>query len=232
MSAGAFNCDICNMVLNCHQQYMQHKAGKKHLAKAKLKGMAYSSESGANPAPQTHVPFQQGFNQDTLAQITGTGAATSNGVANSRGVSDPVKAAVVQNLLGTLPTKRKAPVIGECDMCGVIFNSKDQEAMHMNGKKHAKKMKMSAGGAETEASFFCSFCNVKLNSIEQLEQHREGSKHQKKVGSAKKAQDETRMESKLPKLETSFNSFATPAPPPPGGIPPPPAALESMKTEK
>ena len=64
------------------------------------------------------------------------------------GVSDPVKAAVVQNLLGTLPTKRKAPVIGECDMCGVIFNSKDQEAMHMNGKKHAKKMKMSAGGGE------------------------------------------------------------------------------------
>ena len=40
--SGAFACEICNMVLNCHQQYQQHRAGKKHLAMAKSRGLSYS----------------------------------------------------------------------------------------------------------------------------------------------------------------------------------------------
>ena len=71
---------------------------------------------------------------------------------------DPVKAAVVQNLLGNLPTKRKATVIGECETCSVIFNSTEQEAMHMNGKRHAKKMKSAVGGGE--------WCYVKISEYE------------------------------------------------------------------
>ena len=65
---------------------------------------------------------------------------------------------MVQNLLGNLPTKRKATVIGECETCAVIFNSTEQEAMHMNGKRHAKKMKSAVVGGE--------WCYVKISEYE------------------------------------------------------------------
>ena len=51
--------------------------------------------------------------------------------------------AVRQNLLGNLPVKRKAEVVGTCEPCGLEFNSVDQQQAHLSGKKHAKKMKLS-----------------------------------------------------------------------------------------
>ena len=51
--------------------------------------------------------------------------------------------AVRQNLLGTLPVKRKVEVVGICEPCGIEFNCLDQQQAHLNGKKHAKKMKLS-----------------------------------------------------------------------------------------
>ena len=58
---------------------------------------------------------------------------------------DPVGEAVRQNLLGNLPKKRKAVMVGRCDTCGIEFNSEDQQSAHMGGKKHAKRMKQAGG---------------------------------------------------------------------------------------
>ena len=55
MSMQNFNCDICNMTLNCYQQYMQHKTGRKHLNKAKQKGVNPDAPGSAAGKPRVTV---------------------------------------------------------------------------------------------------------------------------------------------------------------------------------
>ena len=55
MSTQNFNCDICNMTLNCYQQYMQHKTGRKHLNKAKQKGVNPDAPGSAAGKPRVNI---------------------------------------------------------------------------------------------------------------------------------------------------------------------------------
>uniref|UniRef100_A0A1B6IWA1 C2H2-type domain-containing protein n=1 Tax=Homalodisca liturata TaxID=320908 RepID=A0A1B6IWA1_9HEMI len=116
---------------------------------------------------------------------------------------DPVSQAVVDNIIGKLPTK-KEPVLLRCDICNIIVSSQEILETHYAGAKHARKLKgqelikeilnsphstfiapNAQNGSESRiAEFTCKICNVRVNSEQQLQQHLTGSKHKNKAESS------------------------------------------------
>ncbi|XP_043578710.1 zinc finger protein 346-like isoform X3 [Bombus pyrosoma] len=120
-------------------------------------------------------------------------AVSSESVINP-GLNDPVTKAVVDNIMGNLPTK-KPPV--RCDDCDLSFTSQTVLDTHLQGARHAKQIRsknIMASLEETKVAFTkdeetnglkCNVCNVCLNSIQQLQTHLNGilqrSRHKKKA---------------------------------------------------
>ncbi|KAG7209367.1 hypothetical protein KM043_015467 [Ampulex compressa] len=116
-------------------------------------------------------------------------AVPSDGVMNS-GINDPVTKAVVDNIMGNLPTKK--PLV-RCDDCDLSFTSQTVLDTHLQGARHAKQIRsknIMASLEETKVAFTkdeetnglkCNVCNVCLNSIQQLQTHLNGSRHKKKA---------------------------------------------------
>ncbi|XP_066594846.1 zinc finger protein 346-like [Prorops nasuta] len=114
----------------------------------------------------------------------------SDTIMNPSSNDDPVTKAVVDNIMGNLPT-RKPPV--SCDDCELLFTSQAVLDTHLQGARHAKTMRsknIMASLEETEVPFSkdqetnglkCNICNVSLNSIQQLQTHLNGSRHKRKV---------------------------------------------------
>lgn len=188
MSSGAFSCDICKVTLNCYQQYTQHRAGKKHLNKVKQKNVEIVEPASSNQETIYGGSFVAASLSQAESLIEGTNTAST------LAVTDPVKEAVVQNMLGTLPTKRKATVTGECVPCGVVFNSSEQEQMHLNGKKHAKKMKMTTDDTDASEPVVgeCTPCGAVFHTKEQEEMHMNSKRHAKKTDTTPKEETEVR----------------------------------------
>ncbi|XP_033323140.1 zinc finger protein 346 isoform X2 [Megalopta genalis] len=105
-------------------------------------------------------------------------------------LNDPVTKAVVDNIMGNLPTKK--PFV-RCDDCDLSFTSQTVLDTHLQGARHAKQIRsknIMATLEETKVAFSkdeetnglkCNVCNVCLNSIQQLQTHLNGSRHKKKA---------------------------------------------------
>ncbi|XP_076302529.1 zinc finger protein 346-like [Lasioglossum baleicum] len=116
-------------------------------------------------------------------------AVSSEGVMNP-GLNDPVTKAVVDNIMGNLPTKK--PLV-RCDDCDLSFTSQTVLDTHLQGARHAKQIRsknIMASLEETKVTFTkdeetnglkCNVCNVCLNSIQQLQTHLNGIRHKKKA---------------------------------------------------
>lgn len=104
--------------------------------------------------------------------------------------NDPVTHAVMENIMGNLPTKK--PLV-RCEDCDLSFTSQTVLDTHLQGARHAKQVRsknIMATLEETKISFTkdeetnglkCNVCNVCLNSIQQLQTHLNGSRHKKKL---------------------------------------------------
>lgn len=116
--------------------------------------------------------------------------AVSSESVISPGLNDPVTKAVVDNIMGNLPTKK--PLV-RCDDCDLSFTSQTVLDTHLQGARHAKQIRsknIMASLEETKVAFTkdeetnglkCNVCNVCLNSIQQLQTHLNGSRHKKKA---------------------------------------------------
>ncbi|XP_015430879.1 PREDICTED: zinc finger protein 346-like [Dufourea novaeangliae] len=116
-------------------------------------------------------------------------AVSSEDVMNPS-LDDPVTKAVVDNIMGNLPTKK--PFV-RCDDCDLSFTSQTVLDTHLQGARHAKQIRsknIMASLEETKVAFTkdeetnglkCNVCNVCLNSIQQLQTHLNGSRHKKKA---------------------------------------------------
>ncbi|XP_071555664.1 zinc finger protein 346 isoform X2 [Temnothorax nylanderi] len=116
-------------------------------------------------------------------------AVPSENVMNTN-LDDPVTKAVVDNIMGNLPTKK--PLV-RCEDCDLSFTSQAVLDTHLQGARHAKQVRsknIMATLEETKISFSkdeetnglkCNVCNVCLNSIQQLQTHLNGSRHKKKL---------------------------------------------------
>ncbi|RZF38213.1 hypothetical protein LSTR_LSTR005574 [Laodelphax striatellus] len=108
--------------------------------------------------------------------------------------NDPVTKALVDNIVGNLPTKKPVEKL-KCDICNIEVFGKAVLELHLAGVKHFKKMKLieslakSKEQAELDKSsppnpllcFKCEVCNVSVNSIQQLQIHSQGAKHKNNV---------------------------------------------------
>ncbi|XP_012531256.1 zinc finger protein 346 isoform X2 [Monomorium pharaonis] len=116
-------------------------------------------------------------------------AVPTENVINTN-LDDPVTKAVVDNIMGNLPTKK--PLV-RCEDCDLSFTSQAVLDTHLQGARHAKQVRsknIMATLEETKISFTkdeetnglkCNVCNVCLNSIQQLQTHLNGSRHKKKL---------------------------------------------------
>ncbi|EFN85306.1 zinc finger protein 385A isoform X2 [Harpegnathos saltator] len=116
-------------------------------------------------------------------------AVSSEDVINTD-LNDPVTKAVVDNIMGNLPTKK--PLV-RCEDCDLSFTSQTVLDTHLQGARHAKQLRsknIMASLEETKIGFTkdeetnglkCNVCNVCLNSIQQLQTHLNGSRHKKKL---------------------------------------------------
>ncbi|XP_011634818.1 zinc finger protein 346-like [Pogonomyrmex barbatus] len=116
-------------------------------------------------------------------------AVPSENIMNTN-LDDPVTKAVVDNIMGNLPTKK--PLV-RCEDCDLSFTSQAVLDTHLQGARHAKQVRsknIMATLEETKISFTkdeetnglkCNVCNVCLNSIQQLQTHLNGSRHKKKL---------------------------------------------------
>ncbi|XP_008488293.1 probable ATP-dependent RNA helicase ddx42 [Diaphorina citri] len=113
--------------------------------------------------------------------------------------SDPVTQAVIDNVAGKLPLKKK-PV--RCEVCDLELSGPSVYETHITGAKHKKRLAISQsqGNAPVNTSrfssgpassgdgkqklFSCPVCTVTVNSIEQLEIHKSGKQHKRKVALA------------------------------------------------
>ncbi|XP_068085878.1 zinc finger protein 385B [Anabrus simplex] len=99
--------------------------------------------------------------------------------------SDPVTKAVMDNIMGKLPTKKQA-VTSKCDVCNLEFSGQVVLETHLAGAKHAKKVKsqeilkqlQSSGQTFTRDEktriLKCEICDVVVNSSQQLQTHLAG----------------------------------------------------------
>ncbi|XP_012142387.1 uncharacterized protein LOC100874666 isoform X3 [Megachile rotundata] len=125
-----------------------------------------------------------------LANSVVTIMAVSTESIMTTSLNDPVTKAVMDNIMGNLPTKK--PLV-RCDDCDLSFTSQTVLDTHLQGARHAKQMRsknIMASLEETKVSFTkdeetnglkCNVCNVCLNSIQQLQTHLNGSRHKKKA---------------------------------------------------
>lgn len=67
---------------------------------------------------------------------TGKMAVPSENVMNTN-LDDPVTKAVVDNIMGNLPTKKPSV---QCEDCGLSFTSQTVLDTHLQGARHAKQV--------------------------------------------------------------------------------------------
>ncbi|XP_058806556.1 zinc finger protein 346-like isoform X2 [Phymastichus coffea] len=110
--------------------------------------------------------------------------------AMSQSQIDPVSKAVVDNIMGKIPTKK--PQV-RCHDCGLDFTSQIVLDAHLQGSRHAKQLRsknimetleqtnIAFSKDEVTNGLKCNPCNVLLNSIQQLQTHLNGNRHKKKL---------------------------------------------------
>ncbi|XP_045104783.1 zinc finger protein 385D-like isoform X3 [Portunus trituberculatus] len=141
------------------------------------------------PAPSPPQP-------PTMSVAPGNGNIPSPNSAIMASVemtNDPVTKAVMENVLGRLPTKVKPKVTVRCDVCNLEFYSQAVLDSHLAGSKHQRKVKsadLMKTLEETETGFErdevsgvirCIVCDVTVNSPQLLATHIAGNKHKQRA---------------------------------------------------
>lgn len=124
------------------------------------------------------------------SMINGSDNQTMDQSGNNQALNDPVTKAVVDNIMGNLPTKKP---FYRCDDCDLSFTSNAVLDAHLQGARHAKQIRSRnimatldeskipfAKDAETNG-LQCNVCSVRLNSLQQLHTHLNGNRHKKKA---------------------------------------------------
>ncbi|KAL3889912.1 hypothetical protein ACJMK2_002231 [Sinanodonta woodiana] len=170
-------CDICHLSLNSPEQYQQHLGGKKHLDKLKAAGITPTPPPPKPPTIYGGSFVSAGYQgpHDPTQPPPPPPPPSSQG-SYSMPSTNPVMKAVLDNVFGKLPTKRKQ-FTEMCNVCRVEFNSKQQLEQHLGGSKHAKKLRMSDISPVDELK--CTLCDKNFTSVEQMQQHLKGKKHEK-----------------------------------------------------
>lgn len=150
----------------------------------------------------TSVPYVP-FTPTQPPTITGAGSVPSPNSAIMASVeltNDPIAKAVMENVLGRLPTK-KPKITVRCEVCVLEFSSQTVLDSHLAGSKHQRKVKsadLMKSLEETETGFErdevsgvirCIVCDVTVNSPQLLATHIAGNKHKQRA--AKRAGDPT-----------------------------------------
>ncbi|XP_068228959.1 zinc finger protein 385D-like isoform X1 [Palaemon carinicauda] len=153
------------------------------------------------PAPSpTHQPPTYVMSSGMSVSTTTGGLSPSSAILASVDVSnDPVTKAVMENVMGRLPTK-KPRVTVRCEVCNLEFSSQTVLSSHTAGSKHQRKVKsqdLLRSLEEKEKGFErddvsgvirCTVCDVTVNSPQLLATHIAGNKHKqranKKAGGA------------------------------------------------
>ncbi|KAK7082402.1 hypothetical protein SK128_001910 [Halocaridina rubra] len=140
------------------------------------------------PAPSpTHQP-------PTMSLSTAAGGLSpSSAILASVDVSnDPVTKAVMENVMGRLPTK-KPRITVRCEVCSLEFSSQTVLNSHTAGSKHQRKVKsqdLLKSLEEKEKGFErdevsgvirCTTCDVTVNSPQLLATHVMGNKHKQRT---------------------------------------------------
>lgn len=121
------------------------------------------------------------------------GLSPSSAILASVDVSnDPVTKAVMENVMGRLPTK-KPRITVRCEACNLEFSSQTVLNSHMSGSKHQRKVKsqdLLKSLEEKEKGFErddvsgvirCTVCDVTVNSPQLLATHIAGNKHKQRA---------------------------------------------------
>ncbi|XP_042219702.1 zinc finger protein 385D-like isoform X2 [Homarus americanus] len=148
------------------------------------------------PTSVPYVPFPapSPTQQPSTMSISAGGIPSPNSaiLASVDMTDDPVTKAVMENVLGRLPTK-KPRVTVRCDVCNLEFSSQTVLDSHMAGSKHQRKVKSAEllkTLEETETGFErdevsgvirCIVCDVTVNSPQLLATHIAGNKHKQRA---------------------------------------------------
>nr|XP_027209133.1 zinc finger protein 385B-like isoform X1 [Penaeus vannamei]XP_027230804.1 zinc finger protein 385B-like [Penaeus vannamei] len=148
------------------------------------------------PAPS---PTHQPCTMSVSPPAGGIPSPNSALLASVEMTDDPVTKAVMENVLGRLPTKKPRSTV-KCDVCNLEFASQTVLDSHVAGYKHQRKVKsqdLMKTLEENEIGFErddvsgvirCTVCDVTVNSPQLLATHIAGNKHKQKA--AKRASGE------------------------------------------
>jgi len=135
-------------------------------------------------------PEQLTSTDGLLATPIDVGPPVSAEICGTESCHDPVTKAVIDNMYGRLPTQTPQDII-KCEICKVDCVGKTVYDAHINGSKHARKLKEKemekrygnlpyieyySGGL-----FTCTVCNSVMNAFTQLAAHLSGQKHLNKL---------------------------------------------------
>ncbi|XP_050700508.1 zinc finger protein 385B-like isoform X3 [Eriocheir sinensis] len=148
------------------------------------------------PTSVPYVPFPTPSppQPPTISVAPGSGSIPSpnSAIMTSMDLDDPINKAVMDNVLGRLPTK-KPKVAVRCDVCNLEFFSQAVLDSHLVGSKHQRKVKsadLMKTLEETEKGFErdevsgvirCIVCDVTVNSPQLLATHIAGNKHKQRA---------------------------------------------------
>lgn len=139
----------------------------------------------------TQVRMDESLKNDHVdhSMINESNNQTMDQSSNNQALNDPVTKAVVDNIMGNLPTKKP---FYRCDDCDLSFTSNAVLDAHLQGARHAKQIRSKNIMATLDESKIplkdsettglqCNVCNVQLNSLQQLHTHLNGNRHKKKA---------------------------------------------------
>lgn len=88
-------------------------------------------------------------------------------------------------------TKTNGPFL--CELCSLEVLTKDNLDLHLNGKKHQKKLRWKhiiEGNGNSQAQYWCSICSIFCTQRQALDQHFAGKQHAKMLRSKGVSEDE------------------------------------------
>lgn len=89
--------------------------------------------------PQLRMDESLKTNSVDHSMINGSDNQTMDQTGNNQALNDPVTKAVVDNIMGNLPTKKP---FYRCDDCDLSFTSNTVLDAHLQGARHAKQVKI------------------------------------------------------------------------------------------
>lgn len=172
-------CSLCDLMLNSHEQFVVHQAGKAH----KRKVAAGPSAAPATTAPVTKIVRAKPFIRFVSSQEGNT--PESSEIKTE--VTNVETGQVDSSCPGGAATFKKNDLF--CSICVVKLTSQALADMHYAGAKHRRAVSLAgrSGGGDVGENIkrkfeeICEVCNVPLISKVVAEAHYAGAKHVKKL---------------------------------------------------